>query len=392
LQTRHARPGLRITNTLQTNGVLLDDRWCAFFRAQGFLVGLSLDGPAELHDRYRYDKKGRPTFDKALRGLKLLKSHGVEFNVLVVVNRHNGDHGRRVYTYLRDNGARFLQFIPIVERRGVGVHGEAGSAPPLRKGGQGGSLRAAFGSDVAIVHRSELTPRDPPFVRGGAETSTPHSALRTPHSPFDSFVSSRSVRPEQFGRFLIEVFEEWVKRDVGRVFVQIFDQALAAWMGQEPSLCIFRRECGRALAIEHNGDLFCCDHFVEPEHKLGNIHELPIVELASSEKQRQFGRDKQATLPEYCRRCEVRFACNGECPKNRFISTPDGEPGLNYLCGGYRRFFNHIAPVMEMMAEELRHGRPAANVMQRRRTERQRRDPVSPRNRVSGDIGRNDPC
>lgn len=342
LQRKHAPPGAKLTNTLQTNGVLLNDEWCAFFREEGFLIGLSIDGPAELHDRYRYDKRGRPTFRAVLGGLNLLKQHGVEFNALVVVNRENGDHPRRVYTYLRDNGVQFLQFIPIVERRGVGVHPE----PPAD----------------------------------------------SPKSPAD-YVSSRSVLPEQFGDFLIAVFEEWVRRDVGRVFVQIFDQALSAWVGIEPSLCIFRRQCGRALAIEHNGDLYSCDHFVEPDYRLGNIAELPIVELASSERQRAFGAAKETTLPRYCRECEVRFACNGECPKNRFIATPDGEPGLNYLCAGYRKFFNHIDPVMKQMAAEVQAGRPAANVMQRLRVERKSAASKPRRDAAAGRLpGRNDPC
>jgi len=319
LQRRHAPKGTRIVNTLQTNGVLLNDDWCRFFRENDFLIGLSIDGPAELHDRYRYDKQGRPTFSAVLNALKLLKRHRVEFNALVVVNRENGDHGRRVYTYLRDNGVTFLQFIPIVEKRGVGTH--------------------------------------------------PEPDITQPQAPADD-VSSRSVLPEQFGNFLIAVFDEWIHRDVGKVFVQIFDQALSAWAGMEPSLCVFRRQCGRALAMEHNGDLFSCDHFVEPEHKLGNIHELPVIEMASSEQQQQFGAAKETTLPRYCRECEVRFVCNGECPKNRFIRTPDGEEGLNYLCAGYRKFFNHIAPWMTLMAEEVRAGRPAANVMQRLKAQR----------------------
>lgn len=218
-------------------------------------------------------------------------------------------------------------------------------------------------------------------------------------------VSSRSVLPEQFGEFLVAVFDEWVKRDVGKVFVQIFDQALSAWVGVEPSLCVFRKQCGRALAIEHNGDLYSCDHYVEPEYKLGNIHELPIVELASSERQIAFGEAKESTLPAYCRECEVRFVCNGECPKNRFIETPDGEPGLNYLCAGYRRFFNHIDPVMKLMADEVKANRPAANVMQRlrvgqafqpdRKHEKTKLPPGAPRQPGKPDLrapGRNDPC
>ncbi len=317
IQHQYASPGTKLVNTLQTNGVLLDDDWCRFFKEHDFLIGLSIDGPAALHDRYRYDKQGRPTFPAVMNGLKLLKSHGVEFNALVVVNRHNGDHGRKVYTYLRDNGVRFLQFIPIVEPRGVGEHPEPG--------------------------------------------------VENPQSPGD-YVSSRSVLPEQFGEFLIAVFAEWVKRDVGKVFVQIFDQALSAWVGIEPSLCVFRKQCGGALALEHNGDLYSCDHFVEPDYRLGNIADLPIMELAKSQRQRDFGAAKETTLPQYCRDCEVRFVCNGECPKNRFITTPDGEPGLNYLCAGYRRFFNHIDPVMKRMAAEVQAGRPAANAVQQRST------------------------
>lgn len=348
IQRKHRPAGARIANALQTNGVLLDDEWAEFFKENGFLIGLSIDGPAELHDRYRYDKKGAPTFHKVLHALQLLRRHGVEFNALVVVNRHNGDHGRRVYTYLRDNGVRFLQFIPIVERAGVGVHAE---------------------------------------------------------EPADDPVSSRSVRPEQFGEFLVAVFDEWVRRDVGRVFVQIFDQALSAWMGLEPSLCVFRKQCGRALALEHNGDVYSCDHYVEPEYRLGNIHELPIVELANSDRQRAFGADKEATLPAYCRACEVRFACNGECPKNRFISTPDGEAGLNYLCAGYRRFFNHIDPAMKLMVAELRAGRPAANAMRLLKERETRPARQNARRRAAGEganarppavrsapPGRNDAC
>ena len=339
LEKEHAPPGTKIVNALQTNGVLLDDEWCQFLKQENVLVGLSIDGPAELHDRYRYDKQGRPTFPAVLNALKRLKAHHVEFNALIVVNRHNGDHGKRVYTYLRDNGVQFLQFIPIVERRGVGEH--------------------------------------------------PEETIDTPQTPEDH-VSTRSVLPEQFGDFLIGAFDEWIKRDVGKVFVQIFDQALSAWMGIEPSLCVFRRECGRAMAIEHNGDLFACDHYVEPEYKLGNIHELPIIELASSEKQQAFGAAKETTLPQYCRDCEVRFVCNGECPKNRFIDTPDGESGLNYLCAGYRKFFNHIDPVMKLMAEELRNQRPAANVMRMLREPRRTKPARTPV--TVGSAKRNDPC
>jgi uncharacterized protein len=361
LQQRFTPSKRRIVNTLQTNGVLLDEEWAGFFRAQQFLIGLSIDGPAELHDRYRYDKKGRPTFDAVLRALNLLKRHQVEFNALVVVNRVNGDHGRRVYRYLRDNGVQFLQFIPAVERAGVGVHKE-----PVEK---------ADGDEQGLAAHLKCAAKQ-------AESA-------------QSLVSSRSVLPDQFGRFLIEVFDEWVQRDVGRVFVQIFDQALAAWMGMEPSLCVFRRRCGRALAIEHNGDLYSCDHFVEPEYRLGNILELPIVELANSQRQQEFGDAKETTLPRYCLECEVRFACNGECPKNRFLQTPSGEPGLNYLCAGYRAFFNHVDPVMRRMAAEVRDGRPAAGVMAQLRSEsRSTRQNAAGQatGRPAGGSGRNAPC
>lgn len=348
LQRRYQRSGQAIVNTIQTNGVLLDDRWCDFLRRNEFLVGLSIDGPADLHDRYRYDKQGQPTFDAVMRGMRLLQKHEVEYNLLVVVNRHNGDHGRRIYKYLRDSGGRFFQFIPIVERRGIGVHGEA---PP--------------------------------------EDSS---------DPMAEFVSSRSVRSEQFGRFLIEVFDEWLYHDVGRVYVQIVEEAVRAWLGNEPALCIFRKRCGRAMAMEHNGDLYSCDHFVEPEHRLGNIHDLPILDMADSDQQNRFGADKESTLPDYCRRCEVQFVCNGECPKNRFMETPDGEANLNYLCAGYRTFFNHIDPSIRRIVEEIRHGRPALNVMHQlinekkpRRRKRRRMTIPGARDQQQAN-GRNDPC
>ena len=342
LQEKLTPPGRRCLNGLQTNGVLLDDEWCAFFKKHGFLIGLSIDGPADLHNRYRVDKHGEPTYDRVIRGLGLLRDHSVNFNTLVVVNRHNGDHPRRVYRFLTEHGVEFLQFIPIVERM-----------PGVEHGGR------------------------PEAVGNGPNR-------------WDPLVSQWSVRPEQFGRFLTEVFEEWVCHDVGRVFVQIFDQALSAWMDMEPSLCIFRRQCGLALVLEHNGDLYSCDHYVEPEYRLGNIHETPIAELATRPEQVRFGADKETTLPRYCRECVVRFVCNGECPKNRFIFTPNGEVGLNYLCAGYRMFFRHIDPHMRAMAGELRNGRPASNVMYRLRAEQQR--VLAAARAGGGTAGRNDPC
>lgn len=305
LQQQYRKPGMRIHNAFQTNGVLLDDAWCRFFHQHNFLIGLSVDGPKHLHDAYRVDKGGRPTFDRVMAGLALLKKHRVEFNILTTVHAANVEHGVEVYRCLRDEiGTQFMQFIPIVER-----------------------------------------------------------ANETGYQEGDQ-VTERSLTGEQYGRFLISIFDEWVRRDVGRVFVQIFDVALAAWAGERPGLCIFEETCGLALAMEHNGDLFACDHFVEPNYRLGNIQEIPLLDMVASAEQRQFGLDKRDKLPRYCRECEVRFVCNGGCPKDRFIHTPDGEAGLNYLCTGYRAFFNHIDQPMRIMANELRAGRAPANIVQ----------------------------
>ena len=269
----------------------------------------------------------------------------------MVVNSHNGGDGRRVYTYLRDNGVCFMQFIPMVERYGMG------------------------NPDEATVGESE------------ASSST------------GRLVSSRSVAPGQFGQFLIDVFDEWVRRDVGRVFVQVFDQALGAWCGMEPTLCVFRKQCGRALVMEHNGDIFSCDHFVDPAHKLGNLNDVPLVELANSAAQQRFGSEKELALPKSCRDCDVGFACNGECPKNRFAHTQDGEPGLNYLCAGYRAFFRHIDRPMKLMAAEIKQRRPAANVMYRLSAEgrEKKTKPATGGTARTGpptghQPGRNDPC
>lgn len=311
-QQKYRRPGMKVTNTLQTNGVLLDDAWCHFLKEHDFLVGLSLDGPRELHDAYRVDKGGQPTFDRVYRALALLRRHTLDFNVLCVVNRVNADHPRVVYRFLKGEGGRFVQFIPAVERLSGG----------------------------------EVTPW--------------------------------TVRADQWGEFLRAVFDEWVRHDVGRVFVQQLDIALAAWMGLEAGLCVHAPTCGNCLAIEHNGDLFSCDHYVRPEYYLGNVLEMPITDLVASPFQRRFGRDKQDTLPRYCRMCPVLFACNGGCPKDRFVTTPDGEPGLNYLCAGYKRFFTHIAPYMRTMAGLLRSGAPPAAIMNLLPS--QERPPRAPRN------------
>ncbi len=327
LQRKHAPPGKQVQNTLQTNGTTLTDEWCEFFREHDFLIGISLDGPRELHDRYRVDKGGKPTFDRVMRGMELLKSHRVEFNVLTTLHAGNADHPLEVYRFLRDEvGARFVQFIPIVERE----------------------------NDTGFQEGERLT--------------------------------ERTISARRYGEFMCAVFDEWVRRDVGRVFVQMFDVALAAWLGERPGLCVFEETCGTALAMEHNGDLYSCDHFVEPRHRLGNIAETHMIELVGSEQQLRFGRAKRDTLPRYCRECEVRFVCNGGCPKDRVIRTPDGEPGLNYLCEGYKTFFTHIRRPMEMMASELRQGRPAANVM--RVLDREERELAERFARA----GRNDPC
>jgi len=318
LQRKHAG-GKTISNALQTNGTLLDDEWGEFLALNKFLVGLSIDGPRELHDQYRVDKQQKPTFDDVMRGLDLLKKHQVEFNTLTVVNRANSQRPKQVYRFLKKIGSGFIQFIPLVERRASGPSKTAGLdfAPPP-------------GSDQ-------------------------------PDNP--SPVTEWSVEAGQYGNFLCTIFDEWVRADVGRVFVQLFDVALGNWMGLGSSLCVFAEKCGAALAIEHNGDLYSCDHYVYPKYRLGNIMNQSLGALVQSEPQIKFGSDKLDRLPQYCRKCEVRFACNGECPKHRFIKSPDGEEGLNYLCPAYKRFFNHIDPHMRTMAELVGNGHSAATIM-----------------------------
>ncbi len=324
-QYKYARPDMRISNTLQTNGTTLNDEWCQFFHENDFLIGLSLDGPRELHDAYRVDKGGKPTFDRVMAGLALLKKHHVEFNILTTLHAANVHHPLEIYTFLRDEvGTQFIQFIPIVEHDTCDVPVGAGEGPLA------GTLS------------------------GGQVTLVP---------VFPSNISARSVTGRQYGDFLIAVFDEWVRHDVGRIYVQIFDVALAAWVGERPGLCIFEKTCGNALAMEHNGDVYSCDHFVEPRYKLGNIRQLPLLKMVSSQQQQQFGRDKHDTLPGYCRECAVRFVCNGGCPKDRILLTRDGELGLNYLCDGYKAFFTHIDPPMRRMAQELQAGRAPANIM-----------------------------
>jgi uncharacterized protein len=311
---REFAQGKRIENSLQTNGVLLNDEWGLFLREEGFLVGLSIDGPRELHDRYRVNQGGGSTFNAVLRGLEVLQRHQVEFNTLTVVQNHNSHYPLEVYRFLKQAGSQYLQLIPIVERETL----------------------AALPGGLTLV---------------------------PPDSPGNAKVTPWSVEPRQYGKFLMAVFDEWIRRDVGSTFVQLFDVALQAWCGFEPGVCVFAKTCGRTLALEHNGDLYSCDHYVYPENRLGNIMESPLSSLVHSPPQIKFGLDKLDALPRYCRQCEVRFACNGECPKHRFLQTPAGEPGLNYLCAGYQAFFRHIDPYMRFMAEELRGERPPANVM-----------------------------
>ncbi len=303
LQREFARPGMRVHNALQTNAVLLDDAWGSFFKRHEFLVGVSLDGPEGCHDAYRVDKGGQPTFRRVMAGLAVLKRHGVDLNILTAVHAANAGRPLEVYRFLRDQaGAQFIQFIPIVEW----------------------------------------------------ESGDSHSAGRR--------VSARSVSGPAYGEFLISVFDEWVRHDVGRVYVQILDVALGAWLGQPPSLCTFQETCGQGLVMEHNGDLYSCDHFVEPRHRLGNILERPLAEMASAKQQQRFGLAKRDTLPGACRRCAVRFVCNGECPKNRY--PPSGQkPGRNALCEGYKAFFTHIDPAMQFMAAAIQAHRPPAEIM-----------------------------
>jgi uncharacterized protein len=322
LAERLKLPHQRLTYTIQTNGTLIDDDWGAFFAEHGFFVGLSIDGPRELHDVFRVDKGGKGSFDRVMEGLRALQRHDVEWNALTTIHAANHDRGRDVYRFLRDGcGARFMQFIPIVERTTADLL-------PIANEGWGDRVR------------------DRPLYRQEGD-----------------LVTERTVPADGFGRFLIDVFEEWKRRDIGEVYVQMFDVALANWYGEPPGLCVHSETCGLALALEHTGDLYSCDHFVEPQHKLGNIREDRMIDLIVLPQQRAFGQAKRDTLPGYCRRCDVRSACHGGCPKDRFGTTPDGEPGLHYLCPSYQSFFRHIRPTMEAMCELLRAGRAPAELV-----------------------------
>jgi len=331
-QDKYRKPGMTFENTMQTNGTLLDDEWCEFFKENDYLIGISIDGPRELHDTYRVDKGGRGTFDRVMRGLRLLQKHEVEYNILVAVNRSNADYPREVYRFLRDEvGTSWIQLIPVIERLD-----EDGGRTLLQQG---------------------------------------------------SRVSERSVRPEQFGRFLIAIFDEWVRHDVGQVYVQTFEAAARNWLRLPSSgMCVFEETCGLGMALEHNGDLYSCDHFVEPDYLLGNIMDTHMIEMVGSEKQRAFGQDKRDALPRACRECDVLFACHGECPKNRFLTTRDGEAGLNYLCAGWKAFFHRADEPLQMIAMLMRMGRPASDVMRIVAEKDAEREAAFARAR------RNDPC
>lgn len=314
LQKEYAN-GKRISNAFQTNGTLLDDAWGSFLHRHGFLVGISIDGPPHFHDNFRLDKGGGASSDRVLRGLEILQRHEVEYNTLTVVNRQNAKWPLVVYRYLKKIGSRYLQFIPVVER----------------------------------VDESSNSLAGPPDLENDAEDDSP--------------VTPWSVRPEDYGNFLTAIFKEWVKKDVGRIFVQLFDVTLGAWAGAPPGLCVFAPKCGTGLAMESNGDVYSCDHYVYPEYRLGNLRERHLADIAVTDKQRKFGNDKSDTLPDYCRQCPHLFACHGGCPKYRFMRTPDGEPGLNYLCPAYKRFFKTTAPSMKKMKALLDAGRAPAEIM-----------------------------
>ncbi|WP_286832436.1 MULTISPECIES: anaerobic sulfatase-maturation protein [unclassified Proteiniphilum] len=313
LQKKYAR-GRHIDNSIQTNGTLLNDEWCTFFKENNFLVGISIDGPQEFHDEYRRDKMGRPSFHRVMKGIELLNKHGVEFNCMAVVNDYNADYPLDFYRFFKDTGCRFVQFTPIVER----LHK---NSSPLK-------LATAKDTDSEVE------------------------------------LATFSVTARQWGNFLCAIFDEWVKQDVGEVFIQIFDSTLANWVGEQPGVCTMAKTCGHAGVIEFNGDVYSCDHFVFPEYRLGNIYSKPLTAMMYSQEQLEFGNNKFDKLPQQCRECDVLFACYGECPKNRFVKDRYGNDGLNYLCEGYYQFYHHVMPYMDFMKRELMAKRAPANVME----------------------------
>lgn len=299
--------GRQILNCIQTNGTLINERWAQFLKSNNWLVGVSIDGPEDIHDEYRHDSADKPTFRSVMRGIRILQRYGVEWNAMAVVNDYNVEYPEEFYDFFKSIGAQYIQFTPIVERS------------------------RADGRLASVSDSGTLTPE--------------------------------SITPEQWGEFLCRLFDHWAKQDVGKIFIQIFDATLARWVGRQPGVCTMAETCGHAGVIEYNGDIYACDHFVFPQYLLGNIHSSSIAEMMSHPRQHAFGAAKRGSLPSQCRQCRFTNICNGECPKNRFATTTDGEPGLNYLCKGYFRFFNHVAPYMDFMAGELAAGRPPANVM-----------------------------
>ena len=311
LQQKYAG-GRRIDNVIQTNGTLLTDEWCEFFAQNHWLVGISIDGPQPDHDHYRLTTAGKPSWKKVMQGIKLLKKHGVEWNAMAVVNAYNANHPLEFYRFFKENGCQFLQFTPIVER--------------LTRHEDGRTL-------ASLVDKDEIS------------------------------LSEASVAPEQWGYFLCAIFDEWVREDVGKIFVEIFDCTLANWMGISPGICAYSKECGHAGVMEHNGDVYSCDHFVFPEYKLGNIRDHSLIDMLYGEQQQEFSRLKHSSLPRQCKECDMEFACHGECPKNRFMKDKYGDSGLNYLCPGYYHYYQHVAPYMDYMKQELMSQRPPSNIM-----------------------------
>lgn len=311
LQQKYAG-GRRIDNVIQTNGTLLTDEWCEFFAQNHWLVGISIDGPQPYHDHYRLTAAGKPSWKKVMQGIKLLKKHGVEWNAMAVVNAYNANHPLEFYRFFKENGCQFLQFTPIVER--------------LTRHEDGRTL-------ASLADKNEIP------------------------------LSEASVTPEQWGYFLCAIFDEWVRKDVGKIFVEIFDCTLANWMGISPGICAYSKECGHAGVMEHNGDVYSCDHFVFPEYKLGNIRDHSLIDMLYGEQQQEFSRLKHSSLPRQCKECDMEFACHGECPKNRFMKDKYGDSGLNYLCPGYYHYYQHVAPYMDYMKQELMSQRPPSNIM-----------------------------
>ena len=311
LQQKYAG-GRRIDNVIQTNGTLLTDEWCEFFAQNHWLVGISIDGPQPDHDHYRLTAAGKPSWEKVMQGIKLLKKHGVEWNAMAVVNAYNANHPLEFYRFFKENGCQFLQFTPIVER--------------LTRHEDGRTL-------ASLADKDEIS------------------------------LSEASVTPEQWGYFLCAIFDEWVRKDVGKIFVEIFDCTLANWMGISPGICAYSKECGHAGVMEHNGDVYSCDHFVFPEYKLGNIRDHSLIDMLYGEQQQEFSRLKHSSLPRQCKECDMEFACHGECPKNRFMKDKYGDSGLNYLCPGYYHYYQHVAPYMDYMKQELMSQRPPSNIM-----------------------------